>query len=187
MFVEPPNAMSNANALSIAFSVTISNGLMSLSINSISCFADFLTKSLRSGATARIVPFPGKASPKASAKQFIEFAVNIPEHDPQVGQPNCSNSSNPFSSIFPDWKAPTPSNTDDREIFLPSLVTPAFIGPPLTNIVGMLRRIAAIIIPGVILSQFGIQTIPSNQCAETTVSIESAMISLLGREYLIPI
>jgi hypothetical protein len=64
----------------------------------------------------------------------------------------------------------------------PSLVLPAFIGPPLTKIVGMLTRSAPIIMPGVILSQFGMHTMPSNQCAETTVSTESAISSRLGSE-----
>ena len=33
-----------------------------------------------------MVPLPGSASPIASVRQFIEFAVNMPEQDPQVGQ-----------------------------------------------------------------------------------------------------
>ena len=44
------------------------------------------TNSRRSSETARIVPLPGRARPKTSIKQFIELAVNIPEHEPQVGQ-----------------------------------------------------------------------------------------------------
>jgi hypothetical protein len=36
--------------------------------------------------TAGIVPFPGNATPIASHKQFMEFAVNIPEQLPQLGQ-----------------------------------------------------------------------------------------------------
>ena len=38
----------------------------------------------------RKVPFPGRAKPIASFRQFIEFAVNIPEQHPQVGQAFCS-------------------------------------------------------------------------------------------------
>ena len=34
---------------------------------------------------------------RASIKQFIEFAVNIPEHEPQVGQLKSSNSFNSVS------------------------------------------------------------------------------------------
>ncbi|MNG00152.1 hypothetical protein D3C84_830780 [compost metagenome] len=180
--MEPPIAISKANALSIASIVTISRGLISFSIRTINCFAQSLTNCLRSSATARIVPLPGIANPRPSAKQFMEFAVNIPEHDPQVGQPYCSSSSRPASSNLPAWNAPTPSNTEEREMDLPFLSLPAFIGPPLTNIVGMLTRRAPMIIPGVILSQLGIQIMPSNQCALTTVSKESAIISRLGKE-----
>jgi hypothetical protein len=39
----------------------------------------------RSACVATSVPFPGSASPSASVRQFIELAVNMPEHDPQVG------------------------------------------------------------------------------------------------------
>ena len=38
------------------------------------------------------------------------------------------------------------------------LKRPASIGPPLTNTVGMFNRMAAISIPGVILSQFDMHT-----------------------------
>ena len=44
-----------------------------------------------------------------------------------------------------------------------SLVLPASIGPPETKMVGMFKRIAAINIPGVILSQLEIHTIASAQ------------------------
>ena len=43
-----------------------------------------------------MVPLPGSARPSASVRQFIEFAVNMPEQEPQVGQadssirPSCS-------------------------------------------------------------------------------------------------
>jgi hypothetical protein len=50
----------------------------------------------------------------------------------------------------------------------------------------MLRRIAAISMPGVILSQLEMQTSASAQCAFTIYSTESAMMSRLGSEYSIP-
>jgi hypothetical protein len=31
-------------------------------------------------------PLPGSDRPSASVRQFIELAVNMPEHEPQVGQ-----------------------------------------------------------------------------------------------------
>src|SRR4051794_40526035 len=40
---------------------------------------------LRSAWVATTVPVPGSARPRASVRQFIELAVNIPEHEPQVG------------------------------------------------------------------------------------------------------
>ena len=59
---------------------------------------------------------------------------------------------------------------------------PASIGPPETNTAGMLRRSAAISMPGVILSQLEMQTMASAQCALTMYSTESAMISRDGSE-----
>ena len=40
--------------------------------------------------------------------------------------------------------------------------------------------------PGTILSQLGMQTMPSKQWAWTIVSTASAMISRLGNEYFMP-
>ena len=64
-----------------------------------------------------------------------------------------------------DRYLPTPSKTDTRSIFCPLLSTPACIGPPETKIVGMLIRMAAISIPGTILSQFEIQIRPRSGLA----------------------
>ncbi len=63
---------------------------------------------------------------------------------------------------------------------------PASMGPPETNTVGMFRRMAALSIPGVILSQLEIHTSASAVCAFAMYSTESAMISRLGSEYSIP-
>jgi len=63
---------------------------------------------------------------------------------------------------------------------------PASIGPPETKTVGMFSRIAALSIPGVILSQLEIHTSASAVCALTMYSTESAMISRLGSEYSMP-
>lgn len=41
--------------------------------------------SLRAACVARVEPLPGSDRPSASVRQFIEFAVNMPEHDPHVG------------------------------------------------------------------------------------------------------
>ena len=118
----------------------------------------------------------------ASIKVFIELAVNIPEHDPPLGQAEHSISISFSSVIFPVSNSPTASKAVAKSIDVPSLSFPAFIGPPLTKIVGTLTRKAPIIIPGVILSQFGMHIIASSLWAFITVSIDEAMISRLGRE-----
>ena len=59
---------------------------------------------------------------------------------------------------------------------------PASIGPPETNIVGMFSRMAAMSIPGVILSQLLMHTKASALCALTMYSTLSAMISREGNE-----
>ena len=141
---------------------------------------------------ASVVPLPGSASPIASVRQFIEFAVNIPEQDPQVGQA--------FSSMSASSASDTDGSADATiESIRSSLRTPdgaapetvattfpASIGPPETNTVGMLSRIAAISMPGVILSQLETQIIASAQCALTMYSTESAISSRDGSEYSIP-
>ncbi|OQC10542.1 MAG: hypothetical protein BWX79_01322 [Alphaproteobacteria bacterium ADurb.Bin100] len=65
---------------------------------------------------------------------------------------------------------------------LSSLTLPASMGPPDTNTTGMFSRIAAISMPGVILSQLEMQTMASAQWALTMYSTESAMMSRLGSE-----
>ena len=59
---------------------------------------------------------------------------------------------------------------------------PASIGPPDTKMVGMFSRIAAISIPGVILSQLEMHTSASAQWALTMYSTLSAIKSRLGSE-----
>ena len=63
---------------------------------------------------------------------------------------------------------------------------PASIGPPETNTVGMFSRMAAFSIPGVILSQFEMQTSASAACPFTMYSTASAITSRDGSEYSIP-
>src|SRR5690606_27259214 len=137
----------------------------------------------------RMLPLPGSASPRASHREFMEFAVNMPEQEPHPGHPMVSSSFSCSSSMRPALYAPTPSNTDTRSMarswpFME--MRPAAMGPPLMKMVGMLTRKAPMSMPGVILSQLGMQIMPSNQWAAATVSTASAMISRLGREYRIP-
>ena len=66
---------------------------------------------------------------------------------------------------LPSCLAAAATNTSIRSTVLPSGVLPASIGPPLTKIVGMLQRTAPINMPGTILSQLGMQIMPSKQWA----------------------
>jgi hypothetical protein len=126
---------------------------------------------------------PGSERPIASVRQFIEFAVNIPEHEPQVGQADSSMRWMSASETF-SFTASLIASTRSSERTVPStsVARPASMGPPETKTVGMLRRRAASSIPGVILSQFEMQTRASAQCALTMYSTESAMMSREGSE-----
>ncbi len=116
------------------------------------------------------------------------FAVNIPEQEPQVGQAERSISPSSASDTFESLAAIIESMRSSlRTIGFPSrpwvpVIFPASIGPPDTKMVGMFRRIAAISIPGVILSQLEMQTSASAQWPFTMYSTLSAMRSRLGNE-----
>ena len=61
------------------------------------------------------------------------------------------------------------------------------MGPPETKIGGDVERArAAISMPGMILSQLGMQTMPSKQWAAIMVSTQSAISSRDGSEYFMP-
>ena len=112
---------------------------------------------------ASTLPFPGSASPRASTKQFIELAVNIPEQEPQVGHADLSTLATSSSETLGS-AASTMASTKSRLASWPfTKPLPASIGPPETKMVGTFRRIVAINIPGVILSQFERQTKASAQ------------------------
>ena len=117
-------------------------------------------------------------------RQFIELAVNMPEHEPQVGQAERSTSARPSSSTAGDAEAEMAVIRSVGAWATPSTTTalPASIGPPETNTVGMLSRIAALSMPGVILSQLEMQTRASAAWALTMYSTASAMTSRLGSE-----
>ena len=109
---------------------------------------------------------PGKESPSASVRQFIEFAVNMPEHEPHVGQAFCSmamiSSSSTSESTALIMASIRSSRTDPPSSGAPETtrspsIRPASMGPPETNTVGMLSRSAASSMPGVILSQLLMQ------------------------------
>ncbi len=127
---------------------------------------------------ATTVPFPGSARPRASVRQFMELAVNIPEHEPQVGHAIISMSATSLSGTEGSALITMASM---RSYFFP-FTTPASMGPPDTNIAGMFSRIAAMSIPGVILSQLVMQIIASTLWALHMYSTLSAMRSRDGSE-----
>ena len=111
----------------------------------------------------------------------MELAVNMPEHEPQVGQADRSMSAT-SSSLTELSPAVTMAEMRSTLTSLPARrVLPASMGPPDTNTVGMFSRMAAISMPGVILSQLEMHTRASAQWALTMYSTESAMRSRLGR------
>jgi len=186
VFVLPPMAISRMKALSIASRVTMSRGLSPSRASATARMPACRQSRRRAGSTARIVPLPGNPRPIASVRQFMELAVNMPEQEPAPGHAAHSSSVRAFSSIFPALNAPTPSNTLIRSTVRPSGSLPAAIGPPLAKIVGILQRNAAMIMPGMILSQFGMQTIASKACACNMVSMQSAIRSREGSENFMP-
>jgi len=185
VFDDPPNAMSTEMAFLKASRVMMSLGFRPfLTISMIAMPVSFASRTL-AASTAGMVPFPLRAMPSASERQFMEFAVNIPLHDPAPGQAHSSRLASSLASMSPAATLPTPSNTDMRSTGLP-LKRPAIIGPPLTSMAGMLRRRAAIIIPGIILSQLGINTRPSKGYALAMTSTESQISSRDPSEYFMP-
>ena len=106
----------------------------------------------------------------------------MPEHEPQVGQARRSILATSSSDIVLSAALIIASIRSVRTTLPPSCTLPASIGPPETKMVGMFRRIAAISMPGVILSQLEMQIIASAVCALTMYSTESAISSREGSE-----
>ncbi len=131
---------------------------------------------------ASIEPLPGSDRPSASVRQFIEFAVNMPEHEPQVGQAERSITVTSSSDTRSSAAATIASIRSTERSPVDSLTLPASIGPPETKTTGMLSRMAAMSMPGVILSQFEMHTSASAQCALTMYSTLSAISSREGSE-----
>ena len=115
----------------------------------------------------------------------MELAVNMPAQEPQPGQAHSEISLSSSSLIFPPFTAPTPSKTVIKSTAWP-LKRPASMGPPEIRMAGMLRRRAAMSMPGIILSQLATRIRPSTGWAVAMISMESAMISREGREYFMP-
>ena len=186
VLVEPPRAISTAIAFRKAFRLAISLGLIFFFTSSIAFIPAILASLILLASTAGMVPLPGSPMPRASVKQFMVLAVNMPAQLPHPGQATSSRSLSSSSFIFPALTLPTASKTVMTSVFLPFL-RPASIGPPLMIIAGIFMRRAAMSIPGVILSQLVTKTNPSNGWAIAITSIESAISSLLAREYFMPV
>ena len=146
---------------------------------------------MRSACVASSEPLPGSDRPRASVRQFMELAVNMPEQEPQVGQALRSTWATASSETLSSPASIMASiRSSLRSTWLPlaiAITLPASIGPPETKMVGMFRRMAAISMPGVILSQLLMQTSASAQCALTMYSTLSAIRSRLGRLYSMPL
>lgn len=98
------------------------------------------------GAWAACTSRCSSPAPSASVRQFIEFAVNIPEHDPQVGHAEQSTSVRPSSLTCAEADAEIAVTRSVGACATPSTTTalPASIGPPETNTVGTSSRSAAL-------------------------------------------
>ena len=193
MLVEPPMAMSSDMAFSKASNVAIERGsAVASSFSYQRLHRSTITRPacrkscLRSAWVASNEPLPGSERPSASVRQFIELAVNMPEHEPQVGQAERSIAFTSASEFFESAASIMASIRSTMRVAPCHCTLPASIGPPETNTAGMLRRSAAISMPGVILSQLEMQTIASAVCALHMYSTESAIRSREGSEYSMP-
>ena len=193
VLVEPPMAMSSVMAFSNASKVAMPRGSAVASSSwyqrlhsSTATRPAARNSSLRSAWVATMVPLPGSDRPSASVRQFIELAVNMPEQEPQVGQ-ELRSISIASSSDTVGSAAATMASMRSTALVLPRQLTlPASIGPPETNTAGMFSRMAAISMPGVILSQLEMQTSASAQWPFTMYSTASAISSRDGRLYSMP-
>ena len=185
VLVEQPRAMSVVMAFQMASSVRTSLARMFFRTSSMTCIPASFASLMRAEYGAGMVPLPERPMPMTSVRQFMEFAVYMPEQEPQDGQTFSSYSLSLASEILPAEYEPTASNMLERLVLWPSM-RPASMGPPETKMVGRFRRAAAIRRPGTFLSQFGIMTRPSKPWALTMASVESAMRSLVTREYFMP-
>ena len=134
----------------------------------------------RRASPANTVAAPGRDRPKASTIQLIVIAVPIMLHMPGLAHASDSISQNAPASMRPEAYAPIASLMSDAT----QALSPTFlgsIGPPVSTIVGISHRAAAINIPGTTLSHEQSIAIPSKRCASIIASTESAMISRLGR------
>ena len=119
-------------------------------------------------------------------RQFMLLAVNMPEQEPQVGQAIFQLFSSAARRSCRSGMRRRPSKTRDQ---IDGLAVGSASGghrPAADEHGGDVQRIAAISMPGTILSQLGMQTMPSKQWASIMVSTQSAISSREGSEILHP-
>ena len=106
---------------------------------------------------------PAATRPSASVRQFIEFAVNMPEHEPQVG--HAERSVHVVDFVVGDncVAGLIIASMRSTAMVLPPFHLAGLHRPARDETAGMFRRIAAISMPGVILSQLEMQTMASAQ------------------------
>ena len=163
----------------------MSRGLMLFLTSCMMCLPTSFASRFLLASTAGMVPLPGRPRPSASVMQFMVLAVNMPAQLPQPGQATSSSPLKSPSLMAPAFTLPTASKTVMTSVLRPFL-RPVSIGPPLMTMAGMLRRSAAMSIPGVILSQLVTSTSPSKGWAVAITSTESAISSRLASEYFMP-
>jgi hypothetical protein len=189
VLVEPPMAMSRLMAFSNASKVAMpraAGGFVVLLIIALGQIDDQVPGleeqrlAVGMGGERRAVARQRQA--QGLGRQFMELAVNMPEQEPQVGQAFCSISATSASVTVVgggDHRIDQ-VETARRRRFRIDLAR--FHRPAGDEDAGMLSRMAAISMPGVILSQLEMQTIASAQWALTMYSTLSAMTSREGSE-----
>ena len=179
--MEPPRTVTSTIAFSNASRVRIARGRRSSSSSRRSAAPTLRHSSRFRALAAGVELLYGSVIPSASAAAAIVFAVYIPPHAPAPGQAWATTASCRASSISPAMSAPYDSNAETMSSRSPSSM-PGAIVPPYTITPGRSSRAIAISEPGMFLSQPGTVTTPSYHCADTTVSMESAMRSRDGSE-----
>ena len=185
-FVEPPKAKSITIAFCMLSFVIICFGKICFWTSSTIFTPDSKAILLFFALVAAALAQPSRLRPIVSVKTARVFAVYNPWQDPIEGQQFSSILCNVSSSICPACNFPIASKEPLINVRCSPSQQPSFIGPPVTTIDGIFNLKAAIIAPGVILSQFVSNTKPSSWCAWATVSIQSAIKSREGSEYFIP-
>ena len=109
--VEPPLHATTLAAFTKDFLLTISLGLICLSINFITETPESYAYTSLDSYGAGVDEEPGIARPIASATHAIVLAVNWPPQDPADGQATFSKAQSSFSEIFFASYSPTASNT----------------------------------------------------------------------------